>query len=77
MNFGDLIKQKRGSLGLTLQEVADAAGTTRGHLHDLESGRHCNPGLFTCTRLAVALGLTVQAMAAAIIESQTSKDTTT
>jgi len=69
MKFGDLIKGKRDALDLTLQEVADAAGVTKGHLHDLEHGRHANPGLYTCARLALALGLSVQAMAAAIVES--------
>ena len=70
MKFGDLIKTRRDALGLTLQEVGDAAGVTKGHLHDLEHGRHMNPGLYTCARLALALGLTVQAMAAAIVESR-------
>lgn len=69
MNLGDLLKQRRSHLGLTLQEVGDAAGIAKSHLHGIESGTHTNPGLYTCTRLAVALGLSVQAMAAAIIES--------
>ena len=69
MKFGDLIKARRDALGLTLQEVGDASGITKGHLHDLEHGRHINPGLYTCARLALALGLTVQGMAAALIES--------
>lgn len=69
MNFATLIKNKRVASGMTLQEVGDAAGITKGHLHDLENDRHCNPGLFTCTRLALALGLNIQAMAAAVIES--------
>lgn len=69
MNFGELIKAKRDALGLTLQEVGDAAGMTKGHLHDLEHSRHKNPGLYTCARLAIVLGITVQSMAAAIIES--------
>ncbi len=70
MKFGELVKTKRVALGLTLEETGACAGMTKGHLHDLESGRHCNPGLYTCTRLAVALGLSVQQMAAAILESQ-------
>jgi transcriptional regulator with XRE-family HTH domain len=69
MNFSALIRAKRDAAGLTLQEVGDAAGITKGHLHDLESGRHINPGLYTCVRLSVALGVTVQAMGAAILES--------
>lgn len=74
MRFCELIKAKREQSGLTLQEVGDSAGITKGHLHDLESGRHKNPGLYTCTRLAIALGLTVQQMAASIIESHAPKE---
>jgi len=69
MKFGELIKTKRIAVGLTLEEAGASAGLTKGHLHDLEAGRHANPGLYTCTRLAVALGLSVQQMAAAILES--------
>lgn len=72
MNFAELIKAKRAVTGMTLQEAGDCAGITKGHLHDLENGHHINPGLYTCTRLAVALGLTVQQMAAAILESHQS-----
>lgn len=71
MKFSELIKQKREALGLTLQEVGDACGITKGHLHDLEAGRHRNPGLYTCVRLSVALGVSVQSLGAAIIETQT------
>lgn len=74
MNFGDLIKGRRDAIGLTLQEAGDAAGITKSHLHDLEHGRHANPGLYTCTRLAVALGLTVQAMAASLLETHAKKE---
>lgn len=69
MKFGDLIAQKRDQLGLTLQEVGDGAGVSKGHLHDLEKGKHINPGLYTATRLSVILGLPVSLLAAAIIES--------
>lgn len=71
MNFGNLLKEKRKSLGLTLEEVGDAAGISKSHLYGLENGAHPNPGLYTCARLSLALGLSVSAMAAAIIESHT------
>lgn len=69
MKFCQLIKEKRAALGLTLEEVGAAAGIGKGHLHDLENGKHCNPGLYTCARLAIALDLRVSSMAAAILES--------
>lgn len=70
MNFQTLIKRKREALGLTLEEVGDAAGVSKSHLHGLENGKHPNPGLYTCVRLSVALGLTLQAMGAAILEQE-------
>ena len=75
MTLGEMLKQKRMAIGLTLQEVGDAAGLTKGHVHELESGKQFNPGIFTCARLAIVLGLTVQAMAAAAMESQSKKET--
>lgn len=73
MTLGEMLKQKRVALGLTLQEVGDAAGVTKGHIHDLETGKQFNPGIFTCARLAIALGLTVQAIAAAAVESHSKR----
>lgn len=63
MTLAELLKTARVKSGMTLQETADACGLTKGHLHDLESGRHINPGL------SVALGLIISAMASAVIES--------
>ncbi len=69
MNLAQLLSEKRVHLGLTLQEVGDAAGISKGHLHDLEKGKHANPGLYTITKLSVILGIPVSLMAAAVIES--------
>jgi transcriptional regulator with XRE-family HTH domain len=49
---------------MTLEEVAAAAGCSKSHLHALE-GDKAEPGLLMCARLSVALGVPVQAMAAA------------
>jgi transcriptional regulator with XRE-family HTH domain len=66
MTLGELLKTKRTQLGMTLDEVADAAGCSKSHLHGLE-GDKCEPGIVLCARLSVALGLPVQAMAAAAL----------
>lgn len=66
MSLGELLKAKRNSLGMTLDEVAAASGCSKGHLHGLE-GDKCEPGIMLCARLSVALGVPVQAMAAAAL----------
>ena len=66
MTLGELLKASRNRLGMTLDEVADAAGCSKSHLHSLE-GDKCEPGIVMCARLSVALGLPVQAMAAAAL----------
>ncbi len=70
--LGALLRNKREALGMTLQEVADTCGSHKGHVHALESGRH-EPGILLCARLSVALGLPVQAMAAAAISDAIEK----
>ena len=67
MTLAQLIRHKRISLGMTLEEVADAAGTTKSHMHAIESGAVPNPGILMCARIALVLGLNVQQMAAAAI----------
>ena len=68
MKFGELIRAKRQALGLTLEEVGDAIGSSKGYIHGLESGRDANPGLLLSVRLSVALGINLQLMGAAVIE---------
>jgi len=66
MSLGTLLKTKRNALGLTLDEISDAAGCSKSHLHNLE-GDKSEPGILMCAKLSVALGLSVQAMAAAAL----------
>ena len=66
MSLGALLRVKRDTLGMTLDDVAEAAGCSKSHLHSLE-GDKCEPGILMCAKLSVALGLSVQAMAAAAI----------
>lgn len=66
MSLGALLKTKRNALGMTLDEVAEAAGMSKSHLHGLE-GDKCEPGIVLCAKLSVALGLPVQAMASAAL----------
>lgn len=51
---------------MTLDEVADAIDMSKSHLHAIE-GNKSEPGIILCAKLAVALGINVQAMAAAAL----------
>jgi transcriptional regulator with XRE-family HTH domain len=74
MSLGTILKAKRTALGMTLDEVAAAAGMSKSHLHGLECDK-CEPGIVLCARLSVALGVPVQAMAAAALAAALSKAT--
>lgn len=66
MTLGELLRDRRNRLDMTLDDVADAAGCSKSHLHGLESDK-CEPGIVMCARLSVALGVPVQAMASAAL----------
>lgn len=66
MSLGSLLHAKRTALGMTLQEVAEASGTSKSYVHELENDKS-EPGILLCAKLSVALGLPVQAMAAAAL----------
>lgn len=61
----ELLKARRIACNLTLQEVADACGLTKGHVHKLENGVSASPSIQVCVRLSVVLGITVNQIAAA------------
>ena len=56
---GDLLRIQRGALGLTLQQVADLAGTTRQAVAQWEAGKTA-PATKRLAALFAALRLTVE-----------------
>ena len=68
MSLGSLLHAKRTALGMTLQEVAEASGTSKSYVYELEKDKS-EPGSLLCAKLSVALGVSVQAMAAAALTS--------
>jgi len=56
--FGSRIKALRKARRMSLQEVADAAGFTKSHVWELETGRSVNPTIRAVWSLARALGTT-------------------
>lgn len=69
MTLGELVKQNRERAGMSLQDLADAAGSSKPHIHAIERGTTVAISLILATRLSIALGVPVNALAAAALES--------
>ncbi|MBC2874432.1 MULTISPECIES: helix-turn-helix domain-containing protein [Streptomyces] len=61
--FGALVRQARGDRSMV--EVAAAAGVSAETLRKIETGRAPTPAFFTVAALAGALGISLDALAAA------------
>lgn len=59
LSLGELIHRERAAWGLSLQGLADKAGSTKAHIWDLEQGRASNPTVRTLLGLSDALRLPV------------------
>lgn len=56
--LGENIRKQRMKKDMTLQELADKAGTSKGYLWEIET-RHKNPSVFLVFRIAHALDISV------------------
>ncbi|MGI5350082.1 helix-turn-helix domain-containing protein [Streptomyces sp. CA-250714] len=61
--LGALLRQARGERSMV--EVASAAGVSAETLRKIETGRAPTPAFFTVSALAVALGMSLDELAAA------------
>lgn len=57
--FGANMRDERKSIGITLQNLADATGLGRAHLNLIELGKR-NTTLQTASKIADALNVTVE-----------------
>lgn len=55
--FGRLVRLRRGGAGLSQDELADKADTTKARISDLESGKVANPHAATVNKLCSALNI--------------------
>lgn len=67
VKFGAFIRGQREALGLSLQELADKADCTKGHIWEIETGRSVNPTVLTVSNLARGLGVPVMAVFSAAL----------
>jgi len=54
-HIGPFIAERRAELSLSLEEVAERAGTTKSHIWELEKGRSRNPTISMALALCDAL----------------------
>ncbi|KGC14292.1 helix-turn-helix family protein [Burkholderia gladioli] len=69
MTLGELIKSRREAQGMTLDEVADAAGCSKSYLWEIENRVGYKVSLINAVRLSVALGIHINLLASAVLES--------
>ena len=59
LSVGDRVRIRREELGISLSALADAAGISKGYLHELESNPTAKPSAEVLYNLALALDTTV------------------
>ena len=55
--LGDMLRKAREVRGWTLMEASGKLGINRNHLHDIETGRSCNPVLTTLAAVVAVYGI--------------------
>lgn len=60
--LGDRIRATREAQGKSRQQLASAALTSPQYIHQVETGKIKDPGIDILSRVAVALGLDVDAL---------------
>lgn len=76
MTLGELLKDARARQGMSMQDLADAIGSTKSHIYSIEAER-TEPGFMFAVRLSVALGLPLQSMGAAMLNTALAKENKT
>lgn len=69
VTLGEMIKQRRDALRMSLEEVADAAGCTKSHVWEMEQDRSRNPTIAMVWGLAQALSVPFPVIASAALET--------
>jgi DNA-binding XRE family transcriptional regulator len=69
VTLGQMIRQRRKALGLSLDQVAQAAGCTKSHIWEMEQDRSRNPTVSMVWGLAGALSVPFPVIAAAALET--------
>lgn len=69
--LGETIKVFRANRRMSLQDVATAAGLSKAHIWDLETGASSNPSIETLCKIGAALKMDVMQLCSASVADQT------
>lgn len=72
--MGEMIRQRRAALGMSLEEVGRKAGCTKSHVWELEQDRARNPTIAMVYGLSAALSVPFPIMAAAALATVLAKE---
>ena len=67
MTLGQMLKVAREARAWSLSEAAELLGTTKAHLHAMESGASTNPTLKMVAAFVIVYGLRPEALVATAI----------
>lgn len=70
MTLAELIRTRREAANMSLQELGDLVGLSKGHVHAIENGQTVNIGILTAVRLSIALGTSINSIAIAATASK-------
>ena len=68
--LGETLKLFRANRGMSLQDVATAAGLSKAHIWDLERGHSNNPSIETLYKIGTALNMDVMHLCSAAVADQ-------
>lgn len=61
-SLGAAIAGRRAFLGLSLQDLANASGLSKQHVHELETGKSTNPSVSTLISIGASLGVSAHTL---------------
>lgn len=70
MKLAELLRSRRQAMGMSLEDVADATSSSKSYVWELENGKSYKMGLTLAARFALVLGMNVNMMAVAAMESE-------
>lgn len=70
MKIAELLRSRRQAMGMSLEDVADATGSSKSYVWELENGKSYKMGLTLAARFALVLGINVNMMAVAALETE-------
>ena len=63
------LRSRRESLGMSLEDVAQAVGSSKSYMYEIERGKS-EPGFLMAIRLSVALQTSISLMASAALAQE-------